>query len=46
MSRKSRPMKPFARFTAEGDLQWNKELVGKIRELGKLTKGGGTGGRQ
>ena len=46
MSRKSRPMEPLASFTEAGELQWNAELVKRVKELGKLTKGGGTGGRQ
>ena len=43
MQRKSKPVEPLASFTEEGDLIWNADLVEKIRELGKLSKGGGAG---
>ena len=33
-------------FTEEGDLVWNEDLVEKKEELGKLSKGGGAGGRK
>ena len=46
MQRKSKPVEPLASFTEEGDLEWNTDLVEKIRELGKLSKGGGAGGRK
>ena len=52
MQRKSnsKPVEPLAcsEFHGgdEGDLVWNTDLVEKIRELGKLTKGGGAGGRK
>ena len=44
MSRKSRPVEPFAEFTEEGDLKWNDELVKKIKQLCKQSAGGRAGG--
>ena len=46
MQRKSKPVEPLARFAEEGDLVWNTDLVEKIRQLGKLSKGGGAGGQK
>ena len=46
MTRKSKPVEPIASFTETGDLEWNEDLVSRIKELGKLRKGGDTGGRE
>ena len=44
MRKKSRPMEPFASYSEEGDLVWNVSLVKRVKELGKLSRGSGTGG--
>ena len=38
-------MAPFARFTAEGVLQWDKDIVKRIKELAKPKKHTTDGGR-
>ena len=45
MRKKSRPIEPFASYSEEGDLTWNESLVKRVKELGKLSRGSGTGGR-
>ena len=46
MRKKSRPIAPLARYEEGGELIWDDDLVKKVRELGRLSKGGGAGGRR
>ena len=46
MRKKSRPIAPLARYEEGGELIWDEDLVKKVRELGRLSKGGGAGGRR
>ena len=44
MTKKSKSVEPLARFTEDGDLVWNKDLVEKIKKLSKPSTGGRAGG--
>ena len=45
MRRKSRAIEPLASFTERGDLEWNENLVKRLKTLGKPATGQANAGR-
>ena len=44
-SRRGKPMAPFARFTADGVLLWDKDIVKRMKALAKPRRHTADGGR-